>query len=70
MAEPSRKSPEMTKFLDQLSNRSHSIGADRCVEPPYGCGRSATKFRDAVSKKEYTISGLCQYCQDLLFGEE
>jgi len=70
MAEPSRKSPEMTKLLDRLTDRSYSIGADRCVEPPYGCGRSATEFRDAVSKKEYTISGLCQYCQDLLFGEE
>jgi hypothetical protein len=70
MAEPSRKSPEMTKLLDQLTDRSYSIGADRCVEPPYGCGRSATEFRDRTSKKEFSISGLCQYCQDLLFGEE
>lgn len=70
MTEPSRKSPEMTKFLDQLSDRSYSIRADLCVEPPYGCGRKATEFRDRTSKKEFSISGLCQYCQDLLFGEE
>lgn len=25
-------------------------------------------FRDALSEKEYTISGLCQTCQDDVFG--
>ena len=70
MAEPSNKSPEMTKFLDRLIDRSYSIAANQCVEPPYGCGRSATRFRDETSKKEFSISGLCQHCQDLLFGEE
>ena len=25
-------------------------------------------FRDAISKKEYGISGLCQECQDGVFG--
>ena len=25
-------------------------------------------FRDAISKKEYSISGLCQKCQDTVFG--
>jgi len=25
-------------------------------------------FRDALSKKEYRISGLCQECQDKAFG--
>ena len=24
-------------------------------------------FRDALSKKEYTISGMCQKCQDKVF---
>jgi hypothetical protein len=27
-------------------------------------------FRDDLSRKEYTISGLCQACQDLVFGKE
>jgi len=69
MAEPSKKSPEMTKLLDQLTDRSYSIGANQCVEPPFGCGAKATVFRDEISQKEYTISGLCQPCQDLIFGE-
>lgn len=25
-------------------------------------------FRNKISKKEYTISGLCQKCQDSVFG--
>ena len=25
-------------------------------------------FRDALSRKEYSISGLCQECQDSVFG--
>jgi len=25
-------------------------------------------FRDELSKKEYSISGLCQKCQDNIFG--
>lgn len=27
-------------------------------------------FRDELSKKEYKISGLCQECQDKIFGTE
>lgn len=26
-------------------------------------------FRDAISKREYYISGICQNCQDDVFGE-
>ena len=26
-------------------------------------------FKDALSRKEYSISGLCQSCQDKVFGE-
>lgn len=25
-------------------------------------------FRDAISRREFTISGLCQKCQDEFFG--
>jgi len=70
MAEPSRKSPEIVKFLDKYTERSRSIRTDVCIGHPFGCGRKATEFRDAISKKEFSISGLCQCCQDLLFGEE
>lgn len=28
----------------------------------------SSPFKDALSKKEYSISGLCQDCQDKVFG--
>jgi hypothetical protein len=30
----------------------------------------ATSFRDDISRKEYSISGLCQSCQDDVFGHD
>jgi len=36
------------------------------------CGKEVdprTEFRDPLSVKEFTISGLCQKCQDSVFGE-
>lgn len=35
------------------------------------CGKSIdveTEFRDPLSKREFEISGLCQKCQDEIFG--
>jgi len=32
------------------------------------CSGEATEFRDALSQKEYTISAMCQTCQDEVFG--
>lgn len=35
------------------------------------CGKKInpkTEFKDELSKKEFTISGLCQGCQDETFG--
>ena len=34
------------------------------------CGQSAVSFRDELSVKEYRISGLCQSCQDSVFGAD
>ena len=34
------------------------------------CGQSAVSFRDELSVKEYRISGLCQSCQDQVFGAD
>lgn len=35
------------------------------------CGHeiNPAEFRDAESRKEYEISGLCQQCQDEVFGD-
>ena len=32
------------------------------------CGEEAKDFKDEVSKKEFSISGMCQECQDFTFG--
>lgn len=65
---PTEKSPELTQLLQNLCGRTSSIVTNVCVKPPFGCGKSITPFRDALSEKEYRISGLCQECQDLFFG--
>lgn len=32
------------------------------------CSNPVTDFRDKLSEKEYFISGMCQDCQDKMFG--
>ena len=70
----SDKSNEVEEFLDSMlekffgngSGRKASIEANKCAL----CGREATQFKDAVSAKEFSISGMCQKCQDIAFGSE
>ena len=62
--EPSKKSPEMTKFLENMFGRSTAIQGNTCTT----CAGDATSFRDDLSVKEYAISGMCQTCQDEVFG--
>lgn len=69
MAEPSKKSQEMEEFLDHLSGRTSAIRSNVCIPRPFGCGGPATEFRDPLRAKEYLISGLCQECQDRIFGK-
>ena len=37
-----------------------------CAFP--GCGSVADRLRDELSAKEFFISGMCQHCQDSIFG--
>jgi len=67
MAIPSEKNADIEQFLQTLSGRTTAITSNLCINPPFGCGKPATEFRDELSKKEYTISGLCQECQDKVF---
>ena len=32
------------------------------------CSKPITEFRDALSRKEYAISGMCQECRDSVFA--
>jgi hypothetical protein len=55
------------KPIDVLTNEKHS----ECLRKSICtfCGKEAKVFRDALSKKEYQISGFCQTCQDKVFGK-
>lgn len=69
MADPSPKHPDIEKFLEEIAGRTTSIKKDHCVPKPIGCGKPIGEFRDMISKREYRLSGLCQACQDALFGK-
>ncbi len=64
MSIPSKKDPVLDHLLEVLTGRSTAIVNDECSS----CKKPATEFKDALSRKEYTISGLCQVCQDKVFG--
>lgn len=66
MAKPTKKPPEIEKFITHTlggTSRTDAIEKDKCAL----CGKSAKKFKDAASEREYRISGLCQKCQDKIF---
>ena len=44
--------------------RREAIEADLCRF----CNAPAKTFRDALSRREYSQSGMCQRCQDDFFG--
>lgn len=54
-------------FARKLFKRSYiqTVADNQCVY----CGKSATEFRDELSRKEYKLLGFCQNCQDVVFGE-
>ena len=68
MAIPASKDPAIEKLADSLTlngSRTTCIKCNVCT----WCGGPASEFKDDLSRKEYTISGFCQKCQDKTFGE-
>lgn len=65
---------EIMKSPIELINPDHKKDIeDGICNTFYGCGKSInlqTEFTDELSVKEYAISGMCQNCQDGIFGEE
>ena len=63
------RSPGMQKVVDSFAKaafgrtNSESVATATCV----CCGGDASTFRDALSRKEFGISGMCQKCQDSVF---
>ena len=66
MAKPAWKSPAMNQALEHMfkNSRIASIESDTCSN----CSGPAEEFTDELSKREFTISGLCQKCQDIAFA--
>lgn len=64
--EATAKAPAIENLLTHFSgvNRVETIRANKCTT----CPGDALEFRDKLSEKEYTISGMCQKCQDKIFG--
>jgi hypothetical protein len=66
--EASKKSPAIDALITQLTgiDRVGSIEAQTCVF----CNSPVTEdsFKDDISLKEFKISGICQVCQDKIFG--
>jgi len=58
------KTPEMEKALRELFPSRANMDVGKCVT----CGNPITKFRNELSEREYKISGMCQDCQDSVFG--
>ena len=52
----------------QMFGRSRTVAMHngQCVK----CGEFNLEFKDEISRKEYGISGLCQCCQDIVFGSD
>jgi hypothetical protein len=66
--QPTEKSHAIDELLQQMFgvNRKETISENKCVF----CGTvvKGSDFRDENSLKEFTISGICQSCQDEIFG--
>ena len=61
--------PAFENVLEEISKsfkttRSEARKNKTCVM----CSGPADNFKDNLSAKEYTISGMCQTCQDNMFG--
>jgi hypothetical protein len=66
MAQPTEKNSVIEQSITQLFgiNRRTSVLNNRCVM----CSEAAVSFRNEISRREFSISGMCQHCQDSVFG--
>ena len=62
----------MSKVIDDLSQVASGRRLSECGGKCVCCGAEVSEgsFRNAISLKEWGISGMCQKCQDSVFGED
>ncbi len=72
MNKPIEKEEKSDVIEGMLEKFSKVLGTPRSIAFKTGtcviCSGEATTFRDATSEKEYSISGMCQDCQDNIWG--
>jgi len=64
--EPTRKSKEVRELQSDIMgvpDITENIRKDICAS----CKQPALQFKDAISEREFAISGFCQKCQDSIF---
>ncbi|MCI0564996.1 MAG: hypothetical protein MN733_41555 [Nitrososphaera sp.] len=64
------KTPEMQAFLNAFTRSVYGRERSKCIKEAVcvTCGGPAKNFRDPLSHKEFEISGMCQKCQNEVFG--
>jgi hypothetical protein len=65
---PTKKSAEIESCLTSISGISRQDAAKLRICT--FCKQHISGFRDTLSQREFEISGLCQDCQDDVFGRE
>ena len=65
LPKPTKKSKGIEDFITSIAGKSRQDAYDlgECMT----CDRGIRGFRDALSTKEYSSSGMCQQCQDKVF---
>jgi len=72
MATPTTKSTILNSYLEETFGRTTIITTNQCAGIMMGmdCETPNFEWTDQVSQKEYSISGMCQNCQDKSFGDD
>jgi len=65
---PTKKSQPIESLLTSLTGISRQDASTQRICT--WCKKPVTPFRDQLSAKEYSISGMCQACQDATFEED
>ena len=60
------RSRPFTQFAAKAIRGHNALGAGRCPT----CHDEISTFRNALSLREFGISGMCQDCQDSVFGKD
>lgn len=65
---PTPKAKAIDDLITRVTgvDRKEVITENKCAT----CKTPNLQFRNQISQKEYTISGMCQNCQDDIFGKD